>query len=165
MPEITAVDPTIAEAEATPARPDAPIAEEEAADDSTVQPSHENVGAEDANAESELPSIEPEISSASCSLEPSSPAPSPSANDRSCPKALIAALRTLRSAAPNMGVKVTVAKLKALHPEWNIGAKEVRKALAMLENESSADEEAGAVTPEVHIKAEDTATPPTDEIM
>lgn len=77
---------------------------------------------------------------------------------------LVFAVRELRAQSPGISNKALIARLKEAHPEWSIGAKEVREAVRQLDSMcDSRPEPAAAATPEVHIKAAETATPPTHE--
>ena len=56
-------------------------------------------------------------------------------------KALLEAVRALRVADPDLGVKPLLAKLREQQPDLGAGSKEVRKALTALKAESDAAKE------------------------
>ena len=56
-------------------------------------------------------------------------------------KALLEAVRALRVADPDLGVKPLLAKLREQQPDLGAGSKEVRKALTALKAESEAAKE------------------------
>ena len=57
---------------------------------------------------------------------------------------VLEAVRSIRAANPGMGVKKLVSETKRAHPDWSVGAKEVRQAITTATTEADAASAAAA---------------------